>query len=44
MLILNCTVILVTPTYRHPSHTGSRGLFTALFRANDHAEKYGDGS
>src|ERR1700761_6591612 len=21
MLILNCTVILVTPTYKHPSHT-----------------------
>ncbi len=24
MLILNCTVILVTPTCRHASHTGSR--------------------
>ena len=24
MLILNCTVILVTPTYRHPSHTEDR--------------------
>ena len=44
MLILDCTVILVTPTYRDPSHTADPIARIALFRAQPFARNYGDGS
>src|SRR3979409_1707960 len=44
MLILNCTVILVTPTSRHPSHTGYRQRVEHYFVRTLTRKIYDDGS